>query len=210
MFIIYINLFLWDTQIWGKVIKLMKDVMILKELEQIKAVSQQYRLKVLEAFDNEPKTAKQIAEVLEEPHGRVNYHIKMLEKVGIIELVQEVTKFGVVEKYYCPVAHKIIIDSAAVTLDDDVNDSINKVSLAFFETVSREFYNSIENFSNGPSRKISYALDYYLTDSEALELYNKLSQVVDDYLADKTEPRDNAHRHIAAHMVIPLPPKDTE
>ena len=106
----------------------MKDVIVLKELEQIKAISQQYRLDIIEAFDSKPKTAKQIAEMLDEPHGRVNYHIKILEKVGIIELVQEVTKYGVVEKYYCPVAYKIIIDSSAVTLDDEMSDSISNVS----------------------------------------------------------------------------------
>ena len=76
----------------------MKDILVLKDLEQIKAISQQYRLDILEAFDNQAKTAKQIAEAMDEPHGRVNYHIKILEKVGIIELVEEVTKFGVVEK----------------------------------------------------------------------------------------------------------------
>ncbi|GAU79465.1 transcriptional regulator [Fusibacter sp. 3D3] len=185
----------------------MKEVLVLKDLEQIKAVSQQYRLEILEAFDSSAKTAKQIAEVMDEPHGRVNYHIKMLEKVGIIELIEEVTKFGVVEKYYCPVAYKLIIDSTAVTLDDEMSDSINKVSLAFFETISREFYDSIENFSSGPSRKISYSVDYYLTDEEAKELYDKLSHVVDSYLKGKEDPRAGAHRHFAAHMVVPLPPK---
>ncbi len=186
----------------------MKEVLVLKDLEQIKAVSQQYRLEILEAFDSSAKTAKQIAEIMDEPHGRVNYHIKMLEKVGIIELIEEVTKFGVVEKYYAPVAYKLIIDSNAVTLDDEMSDSINKVSLAFFETISREFYDSIENFSSGPSRKISYSVDYYLTDEEALELYDKLSQVVDAYLKGKEEPREGTHRHFAAHMVVPLPQKE--
>ena len=110
----------------------MKEIIILKDLEQIKAITQQYRLSILEAFDNQPKSAKQIAEILDEPHGRVNYHIKILEKVGIVELVQEVTKLGVVEKYYCPVAYKMIIDSNAVTLDDEMADSISNVSVAFF------------------------------------------------------------------------------
>lgn len=186
----------------------MKEVLVLKDLEQIKAVSQQYRLEILEAFDNKAKTAKQIAEIMDEPHGRVNYHIKMLEKVGIIELVEEVTKFGVVEKYYAPVAVKLIIDSNAVMLDDEMSDSINKVSLAFFENISREFYSSFENLTGGPTRKISYAVDYYLTDDEAKELYDRLSKIVDEYLVGKEEPREGTHRHFTAHMVVPMPPKE--
>ncbi|MBF4695678.1 ArsR/SmtB family transcription factor [Fusibacter ferrireducens] len=187
----------------------MKEVLVLKDLEQIKAVSQQYRLEILEAFDSSAKTAKQIAEAMHEPHGRVNYHIKMLEKVGIIEFVEEVIKFGVVEKYYAPVAYKLIIDSSAVTLDDEMNDSISKASLAFFETISREFYDSIEHFSSGPSRKISYSTDYYLTEEEAKELYDQLNQVADSYLKGKEQPREGTHRHFAAHMVVPLPPKES-
>lgn len=185
----------------------MKDAIVLKDLEQIKAISQQYRLDIIDAFDNEPKTAKQIAEVLDEPHGRVNYHIKMLEKVGILELVEEVSKLGVVEKYYCPVAYKILIDSSAVTIDDLMNDTISKVSIALFESVAKDFYESIELFTEGLTRKISYSADYYLTDVEAKALNSEVSNVVSNFLKDKTEPREGAHRHTIANMVIPMPPK---
>jgi len=186
----------------------MKKVLVLKELEQIKAISQEYRLQIVEAFENIPKTAKQIAKWMDEPHGRVNYHIKILEKVGIVELVEEVTKLGVVEKYYCPVAEKIIIDSTAVALDDEMNDSIGKVSLAFFEGISRDFYHSVENFNGTLSRKIAYAFDYYLTEEEAKALSDQLSHVMDTFLLGKDKPREEAHRHFVAHMVIPMPERD--
>lgn len=186
----------------------MKDAIVLKDLEQIKAVSQQYRLNIIDAFNNQPKTAKQIAECLKEPHGRVNYHIKMLEKVGIVELIEEVSKLGVVEKYYCPVAYKILIDSSAVTLDDVMNDTISKVSIAFFEAVSKDFYESIEKLQDGPTKKISYSGDYYLTDLEAKTLNREISAVVEAFLKDKEEPREGTFRHTIAHLVIPMPPKE--
>jgi DNA-binding transcriptional ArsR family regulator len=185
----------------------MKDAIVLKDLEQIKAISQQYRLDIIDAFDNEPKTAKQIAEVLDEPHGRVNYHIKMLEKVGILELVEEVSKLGVVEKYYCPVAYKILIDSSAVTIDDLMDDTISKVSIALFESVAKDFYESIELFTEGITRKISYSADYYLSDQEAKALNSEISAVVTEFLKDKTEPKEGAYRHTIANMVIPMPAK---
>ncbi len=186
----------------------MKDIIVLKDLEQIKAISQQYRLDIIEAFDSKAKTAKQIAEMLDEPHGRVNYHIKILEKVGIIELVQEVTKYGVVEKYYCPVAYKIIIDSSAVTLDDEMSDSISNVSVAFFEGISRDFYESVENYTGGITRKVAHYSDYFLTEAEAKELNEKITNMIDAYLEDKTEPREGAQRHSLAKMVFPMPDKE--
>ncbi|MDH8678907.1 helix-turn-helix domain-containing protein [Fusibacter bizertensis] len=186
----------------------MKDIIVLKDLEQIKAISQQYRLDIIEAFDAKPKTAKQIAEMLDEPHGRVNYHIKILEKVGIIELVQEVTKYGVVEKYYCPVAYKIIIDSSAVTLDDEMSDSISNVAVAFFEGISRDFYESVQYYAGPISRKVSHFADYFLTDSEAKELNENISKLIDSYLSDKEEPREGAQRHSLATMVFAMPDKE--
>lgn len=190
----------------GRVI--MKDILVLKDLEQIKAISQQYRLDILEAFDNQAKTAKQIAEALNEPHGRVNYHIKILEKVGIIELVEEVTKFGVVEKYYRPVAYKVVIDSSAVTLDDEMSDSISNVSVVFFEGVSRDFYESVQHYHGPITRKVSHYTEYYLTDAEAKLLNEKVSTLIDSFVSDKDKPREGAHRHTMATMIFAMPDKE--
>lgn len=186
----------------------MKDILVLRDLEQIKAISQQYRLDVLEAFDNQAKTAKQIAEALDEPHGRVNYHIKILEKVGIIRLVEEVTKFGVVEKYYQPVAYKLIIDSNAVTLDDEMSDSISNVSVVFFEAISKDFYESVQHYSGPITRKVSHFTEYYLTEAEAKEINEKISSVLDAYLTGKEDQRPNTHRHTLATMVFAMPEKE--
>ena len=186
----------------------MKDFMVLRDLEQIKAISQQNRLNIIEAFDNEPKTAKQIAESLNEPHGRVNYHIKVLEKVGIIELVEEVTKMGVVEKYYCPVAKSIKIDSNAVAPDPTLNSSISSISLAFFESVSKEFYDSIQHYEGQITRKISHYSDFFLTEDESKELNMLLNNMVDSFLVGKEDPREGAVRHSLATMVFAMPDKE--
>ena len=61
----------------------MKDILVLRELGQVKALSQPYRIKVLEAFNDESRSAKEISQCLEQPHAKVNYHIKSLEKVGL-------------------------------------------------------------------------------------------------------------------------------
>jgi len=76
------------------------EVLVVKSLEQIKALSSPYRIKIIEAFENKPASAKDISKKLGEPHGRVNYHIKTLAGVGILKLVEVQVKQGVVEKYY--------------------------------------------------------------------------------------------------------------
>ena len=51
---------------------------------------------------------KNYLNMLDEPHAKINYHIKTLYKVGILELVEEKIKSGIVEKYYYPKCKKYI------------------------------------------------------------------------------------------------------
>ena len=54
--------------------------------------------------------------MLDEPHAKINYHIKTLYKVGILELVEEKIKSGIVEKYYYPKAKNIFIDKNIINI----------------------------------------------------------------------------------------------
>ena len=72
----------------------MKEVLVLRDLECIKAIAHPRRIDILKAFDKSPLSAKQLSQLLEEPHAKINYHIKMLYKVGILELVEEKNKVG--------------------------------------------------------------------------------------------------------------------
>ena len=109
----------------------MKEVMILRELDQIKAISQEYRISILETFNYEPATAKMISDRLGEPHAKINYHIKELVKVGILKLVDERIKLGIVEKYYCPVAYDFVIESSLLTGSENSLMTVEKASIAF-------------------------------------------------------------------------------
>ncbi len=42
----------------------MKDVLVVDDLAQLKAMSNSYRIQIIHAFEDEPATAKQISEKL--------------------------------------------------------------------------------------------------------------------------------------------------
>lgn len=180
------------------------EVLVVSSLEQIKALSSPYRIKIIETFDNKPASAKDISVKMGEPHGRVNYHIKTLAKVGILKLVNVSVKQGVVEKYYMPVAESIVLDSRMVNKNDDhdIKDMRN-AGIALFEKISKEFYGSMNNKELKVQKKINYDYDFYLTEEEADLLNQNIQQVVDDYLKDKEEPREGTNRYFTASMVIP-------
>ena len=65
---------------------------------QIKALSNPERVRILTLLIERPGTAKQVADWVEGTRGRVHYHIKELEKAGLVELVAKVEKGGAAEK----------------------------------------------------------------------------------------------------------------
>lgn len=184
----------------------MKDVLVLRDLEQIKALAHPYRLEIIERFEDEPCTAKQIADKLNEPHAKVNYHIKTLVKVGILELHKENIKLGIVEKYYVPTAKNYIIDRNILNLcDNSILETLSQASLSLFESISKDFYSSIGDLNEADyPRKFLCCYDYYLTDEELKELHRKIKDTLGDYLQDKKDrTRDESKRYSIYNVMLP-------
>lgn len=187
------------------------EVLVVKSLEQIKALSSPYRIKILEAFENKPASAKDISRKMGEPHGRVNYHIKTLASVGILKLVEVKVKQGVVEKYYMPVAESILLDASAIHPEDaKMKESFGKATIALYEKISKEFYASVNSKTIAQPRKINYEYDYYLTLEEADELNQKLKEVMRACLSEKKVPRPGTVPYFAASLIIPMEPDASE
>lgn len=89
----------------------MKETMILKDLEQVKIFAHPLRAKLVEAFADKPRTAKQVAEVIGQKPTKLYHHVEALERVGLIKLVKTQKKRGTLEKYYRTVAKRFSIDS---------------------------------------------------------------------------------------------------
>lgn len=58
----------------------------------------------------EPSSASRLAEELDLPRQQINYHVKELEKAGLIELVEERRRRGFVERLYRACQSSLIVD----------------------------------------------------------------------------------------------------
>jgi DNA-binding transcriptional ArsR family regulator len=81
-----------------------RDELILESADQIRALAHPLRQQILRLLTDEMRTNKQVAATLNEVPARVHFHIRELEAAGLIELVKEQPKGGVIEKYYRAVA----------------------------------------------------------------------------------------------------------
>jgi DNA-binding transcriptional ArsR family regulator len=94
----------------------MKEIHTLRDLEQVKALTDPLRLRVLEAFGQKPMTTKQVATLLGEKPTRLYHHVQTLERVGLIRLIETRKNRGTTEKYYRAVAGEFIVDRKLLEL----------------------------------------------------------------------------------------------
>ncbi|MDY2736504.1 ArsR/SmtB family transcription factor [Intestinibacter sp.] len=179
----------------------MKDLLVLRDLECVKAIAHPRRIDILNAFDKEPLSAKQLSEMLDEPHAKINYHIKTLYNVGILELVEEKIKSGIVEKYYYPTANNVVMSRKIIDYTLDPASEEGTVSISDFENTVENFYDAVEQ----GTLKLDKVLEYrniQLTDAEIAELQDTMKAKVSEILANRKE-NDEQKKHDLVMVAIP-------
>ena len=83
-------------------------VLEVSEPEQLQALSHSTRVAILEAL-REPMSAASVARLLGQPRQRVNYHLKELERVALVERVEERRKGNFIEVLYRSVARSFLV-----------------------------------------------------------------------------------------------------
>ena len=181
----------------------MKEVLVLRDLDCIKAIAHPRRVDILKTFNKEPLSAKQLSEILDEPHAKINYHIKTLYNVGILQLVEEKIKSGIVEKYYYPTANNIVISRKIIdySLGQELDEDY--VSISDFEDTIESFYDAAESGTlNGDS--ILECDNVLLTEDELSELRSTLKAKVDEMLSKRDNSnRENEKKHDIVMFAIP-------
>src|SRR5260221_14087956 len=75
--------------------------------EQLRAIADMRRARILELLRDQPMTVTQLGELMGEAPAKAHYHVRELERVGLLRLVQTREKGGILEKYYRAVAEDI-------------------------------------------------------------------------------------------------------
>ncbi|GAA2814676.1 winged helix-turn-helix domain-containing protein [Kribbella solani] len=84
-----------------------------EDSEQVRLALSPIRRRLLELL-REPASATQLAAALDLPRQRVNYHLRELEKAGLIELVEERRRRGLTERILRATAATLVVDPLVV------------------------------------------------------------------------------------------------
>jgi DNA-binding transcriptional ArsR family regulator len=89
----------------------MKKVTTLNDPRYIKALSHPLRVRILAILEERTASPVQLAELLDASLGVVSYHVRTLEKFGLIKLVRTTPVRGAVEHHYRANARPTISDA---------------------------------------------------------------------------------------------------
>jgi DNA-binding transcriptional ArsR family regulator len=88
-------------------------VQLLEEPEKVRAALSPLRRELLRLL-REPASGTQLAATLDLPRQRVNYHLRELEKAGLVELVEERQRRGFVERILRATAGTLFVDPSVM------------------------------------------------------------------------------------------------
>lgn len=170
----------------------MKEQIILSTVDEIKAYSDPYRMQILNCLYDiaEPATVKQIADIMGEVPAKVHYHVKKLEKHGLLLLVKTEVINGIVAKYYEPASKNINIendklDEAAKKIfknevEKAIHQHFNKAEDTFLNTI-RRFKDSDNNSKDNILGGTLSLETIYVTPEEIMEFKNYVVKFMEEH-----------------------------
>lgn len=174
----------------------MKKEKILSTLEEIKVISDPFRFKILALFnqdsDNGALTVKQMSLKLNEVSSKVHYHVKELERIGILEIVETKEKGGVIEKYYLPTAEIFRVKKdIGIQAEAEYKQVGENLITAMYEDYVEAMYQN-----NNDKRQLNYGMTY-LTDEEV----EQLGELIAEFMKDK-DARENAKPYMFGYALF--------
>ncbi|MFN8372953.1 MAG: helix-turn-helix domain-containing protein [Anaerolineae bacterium] len=189
---------------------------IIRDLETLKVVADSLRMQILDLLREKPLTVKQLAADLDITPTKLYYHINLMEKHGLIRVVDTRLVSGILEKRYQAAArfyrfdHHLLMPSANTgeagldmmlsTVMDDVKADIKKSMREGVIEIEREEGSDQTN----PRHLLISRIISRLNQEQAVEFYERLEELVKEFAEYRIDP-DNAREQVYT-MLISLYP----
>ena len=114
----------------------------------MKVISDKNKMSILNTFELEKSlTVTEISNKLGISYSRVNYHVKLLENSGLLEVVDTKVKSGILEKFYLPTAEEFKIDKSILIFEDpEEKNQYKKGIKKLYNTILKGFFEDYKSF----------------------------------------------------------------
>ncbi len=151
-------------------------------IEQLRAIADALRMRIVETLQEQPMTVTQLGDALGEAPAKIHYHVRELEKVGLLKLVETREKGGILEKYYQPIARDFSV-SDSLFLQATPDEALT-VSDAWFDQLKygfqKAFRVALEKKAEPEELVLNDAI-LYLTSEERQQLCQQINELFKPY-----------------------------
>lgn len=178
----------------------MDETRILSSIDEVKALSDPYRFRILNCLNDigGPATVKQIADKLGEVPAKVHYHIKKLESFDIVRLHHTEEVKGIIAKFYLATAKHFEIKCSDGQGDFAVNLMLGETQRMLgkiYEDSKEIFLSQVQKSAASQEKERAKGSiitnDVYLTEEQALEFRR---YVEDFFEKNKLEDKSNGQQ----------------
>ena len=110
------------------------DVLVVREPEQLKALADDLRSKIVILLRERGRSITELAEKLELPKSTVGHHVKVLENAGLLRVVRTRKVRALTERYYGRTARLFLYESA----DNSTNQDVRNIVAASLRVAAEE------------------------------------------------------------------------
>ncbi len=113
----------------------------LQTVEQLRAVADPLRIRIYEALAQRAMTATQVGEELHIAAPKAHYHVRELERIGLVRLVETRERGGILEKYYRAIARTL--NAPSQLLQSSEPGEIAAAITEMFSNLSQSFLTAL-------------------------------------------------------------------
>lgn len=165
------------------------DELIIEDLETLHVISDALRLRLLHAIIDQAKPIKQIAAELELDQIKLYYHFKIMEKHGLVKVVEERVISGIVEKVYRARARTIRVASGLLSITGPADESTNEMLTYVFDKARNNLEKGIAENGLTPEptalpqkRFLAERCSKRLPPELARQFFDRLEALTDEFL----------------------------
>jgi DNA-binding transcriptional ArsR family regulator len=160
--------------------------LVINTIQQFKAISEPVRSRILGIIQNQPATAKQIADHLGASPGAIGYHLHVLETAGLAKVVARRIVRGIVANYYTRTARIFAYDLPGEVTGNET------VGLNIMTQARDELAEALVTIKEDPLRSESFP-HIRLSAERASFYYERLEALVDDILHETPDPHGEVY-----------------
>lgn len=169
-----------------------------QNIEQLRGIADSLRLRIFEALAQRAMTATQVGEELQIAAPKAHYHVRELERLGLVKLVETRERGGILEKYYRAIARNLIAPPQLLQTVEpaEVAAAITEV----FTNLSQSFLTAMERFAAADetaTRFIMPGMDgttVWMTPDEFKQTQHAMMSLLDQYRKRRGIPQEREGR----------------